>query len=125
MVYEAALKRGGQFQFLARVQGSLRYVGVALLSGDRFALIQSRNDEHGHEILAETPHIWKSGDTVRVQIQVKGQELTAKIDGQEEERLHVILQKPQDGSAITKGAIGVGVMSGSHMILKNLEVKPC
>ena len=125
VVYEAALKRGGQFQFLARVQGSLRYVGVALLSGDRFALIQSRNDEHGHEILAETPYIWKSGDTVRVQIQVKGQELTAKIDGQEEERLHVILQKPQDGSAITKGAIGVGVMSGSHMILKNLEVKPC
>ena len=125
--YEAVLKRGGQFQFLVRVQGSLRYVGAALLSGNRFALIQSRKDEHGHEILAETPYIWKSGDTVRVQIQVKGQELTAKIHGNEgqEEQLHVTLAKPQDGNALMKGAIGVGVLSGSHMILKSLDVKPC
>ena len=128
VVYEATLKRGRHFQFLARVQGSLRYVGAALLSGNRFALIQSQKDEHGHEILKETPYAWKSGDTVRLQIQVKDQELMAKIQGNEgqvEEQLHTTLIKPQDGNALTKGAIGVGVLSGSHMILKSLDVKPC
>ena len=103
-------------------------MGAALLSGNRFALIQSQKDEHGHEILTETPYAWKSGDTVRLQIQVKGQELMAKIQGNEgqvEEQLHTTLIKPQDGNALTKGAIGVGVLAGSHMILKSLDVKPC
>jgi ADP-ribosylglycohydrolase len=91
-------KRAG---IAVRVQGLTRFYGLLLAEGNRVQLIKKFHQE---TVLAELPFDWRFGDTYQMTLEVNGNKLTGKIDGQ------TIIEAEDD--ALDGGAVGLVIEEG-------------
>ena len=69
--------KGSFLGALIRVQGAVRSCGAALLPG-KLAILKSRPDGDGYEILGETAFDWKPGERILLELTAEGNRLRAE-----------------------------------------------
>lgn len=115
-----------------RVQGAARSLGAALLSGDRLALIKSRPDGNGYELLSETAFPWKEGERIRLTVKADGNRLQALAEADAGGACAEVSfpaglgeSGPEPGPALFgNGCIGILVRDGSHVKLEQVRIRP-
>ncbi len=101
-----------------RVGGALRSYLAALIEGDRLALMKSREDGSGYDVLSEEYFPWKNGKEVTIKAVLRGKEITVSADDRA-----VIIYVDRD-RPYKKGCVGISVREGSRIKLKRIEIKP-
>lgn len=96
-----------------RVQGAIRSYAVGLLPEGKAAILKNDN---GYTVLAETSYVWQKGREYSITVTVRGNHITAQIDGQE------ILAVTDTERPYLHGAIGVSVQHGSHDSYRRIAV---
>lgn len=82
----------------ARVQGMQRYYALLLKDESCVQLVKVLD---GEKVLAEAPFTWQYGRTYNLGIQVRGEHLTATIDG------HIVLEYRDADNPLTGGAVAL------------------
>lgn len=98
-----------------RVQGALRSYGVGFNGENKFGLYKNEN---GYRPLTETEFHWEQGQEYTIQVTVKGNEITAAIDGQQ------MFSFTDEINPYLFGAIGISVQKGSHSSVGEITVTP-
>lgn len=104
-----------------RVQGALRSYAAGLI-GEGLAGIQK--NENGYRTLTEVPFSWEYGKEYKITVQVKGNRITAELDGKE------IGDFTDEERPYLKGAVGISARDGSHfrcrrICVRHLESSSC
>ncbi len=98
---------GEQHNVLVRVQGARRAYVVGLAPNNRVALYKN---ERGYRVVADAAFAWELGRTYQLQVQARGAEIVASMDGRE------LLRWTDSSSPYLFGQIGVGNVSGHTRI---------
>lgn len=96
-----------------RVQGAGRCYAVALLPDNKIGILKKEND---YRILATTEFVWNYKKEYKITIWAKHDTISVKVDGQE------LLSVCDGESPYLQGAIGIGVLEGSHLACKHISV---
>jgi hypothetical protein len=98
----------------ARVQGLRRYYALLLTEAGKARLIKALD---GEIVLAETAFPWRFGETYEFHLQVKGQQLSAGIDGQ------TLFTIQDTVRPLTGGGIAL-VCEEGRMVTESVAVRP-
>lgn len=96
-----------------RVQGAGRCYAVALLPDNKIGILKKEND---YRILATTEFVWNHKKEYKITIWAKHDTISVKVDGQE------LLSVCDGERPYLQGAIGIGVLEGSHLACKHISV---
>jgi len=96
----------------ARVQGLRRFYGLLLAPGNRVQLVRML---HGEEVLAEADVEWRLGGTYRLTLEVCGNRLVGKVDGE------WLVEATDD--ALDCGAVGLVIEEG-RLGVDRVELSP-
>jgi len=86
-----------------RVQGMRRYYALLLKEGNKACLVKMRDDE---TVLAEMDFDWQYGETFRICLEARGNQLQAAIDGQ------LLFSVEDPAEVLDHGAVGLIVEEG-------------
>ncbi|MBI5034716.1 MAG: ADP-ribosylglycohydrolase family protein [Chloroflexi bacterium] len=98
---------GNQHYLLVRVQGTRRSYAIGLAPENRIALYKN---EGGYRQVAEASLAWKHGRKYSLQVNVRGNNIIASIDGRE------ILRWTDSANAYLHGQIGIATVAGHTRI---------
>ena len=96
-----------------RVQGALRSYAFGLIPEGRVGLLKNDN---GYRLLCEACFPWEKEKEYRLAVRVKGNHITAAIDGK------VLLEYEDNDNPYLYGCIGSAVREGSHCSLRKMWV---
>lgn len=96
-----------------RVQGAGRSYAAAFLPEGRIGILKNEN---GYRVLASTDFLWKLGEEYRITVQVKHDIISVAVDGQK------LLSYKDAAHPYWKGAIGIGVLEGSHISCRHISI---
>ena len=126
--------KGSFLGALIRVQGAVRSCGAALLPG-KLAILKSRPDGDGYEILGETAFDWKPGERILLELTAEGNRLRAEARSGEdacqesearsgEDARRAAVQAEDRAGSFRSGCAGILVRDGSHVILERMRIRP-
>lgn len=107
-------KSGGSHFIIFRVQGLIRSYGLALLEGNRLALLKNAN---GWQELAVLDYNWELGHSYSFRVELTGANIAVYQD-QAKLLDYTDLQQPY-----LRGQVGAMVRSGSHCLYRDFRMK--
>lgn len=96
-----------------RVQGGGRCYAAALLPDHKIGILKKEND---YRVLAAADFLWHHGQEYKITIHAEHDIISVDADGQN------ILSIRDIEHPYLKGAIGIGVLEGSHLACKHISV---
>jgi len=90
----------------ARVQGLRRYYALLLEAPGHVRLVKVRDDMR--TVMAEVPFSWRLDQPVALALELRDNEIIARVDGAELLRVH-----DEDPTALTNGGIGLVITEGA------------
>ena len=96
-----------------RVQGGGRCYAAALLPDHKIGILKKEND---YRVLAAADFLWHQGQEYKITIHAEHDIISVDADGQN------ILSIRDTEHPYLKGAIGIGVLEGSHLACKHISV---
>lgn len=96
-----------------RVQGAMRSYAVGF-DGGEFCIKKNLN---GYKKLIGTKVKWSEGLEYRIDIKVKGNTISAKLDGEHE------ISFTDEKSPLLRGSVGVSNFNGSHTLYREITIK--
>lgn len=108
---------GSEHRVNVRVQGAIRSYAVALMPGQRAAILKNDN---GYRVLKETVYSWEAGQEYTIRVTVKDRRIRAVIN-----QKCVLEYTDNDETPYLTGQIGMSVGMGGHTQYRRIRIEPC